>query len=177
MFGWIYNRDGDDRYSLMWDGNLDFSNVEDVAIHEVSGILGCGKFDLKRNLWYARRTLLTHKDYVLFNNELIEDYISCCKDSFLNKKMTKGAAPFSSFIRYDVSVVNKKDNLLIYSLTAENPVYSDEPCEVAILQPTRQGFNRGLLEFMIKTHNDSDVVNGIDLDVGAAVIGDFLKSR
>jgi len=171
-------RDPDDVfYALKWDGNVDFSKLDRIALHELVLLLGGRNAGIAKNDHEVHRVLKLCDGYC--DEEISSKYenVFSRNISELRKLESMGHDSLSSslFVRYDV-VVDNKDRSLSYSFFAENPKFSDGDCGIEFSQPVSKSPKKGLLKFIAKTHNDN-LSGNLDLKGPLSDMRRFLGSR
>ncbi len=145
--------------AFVWKGKIDFANLEQIALPELSDKISAGQHRL--NLEAKRTRAATVASFILTNNELVEFDLKD-QEQYIRYRKTLANPHNISFARYDVTD-RSEDAALSYSFTAAN----EDEAEIGVRIPHGQEWTEQVVSWIVATHAD---------DPPTFVSSDVLKS-
>jgi len=170
-FGFIFL--SEKNYTLGWDGKIDFSKLEDIALQKVKSLFSLEvpvkTIAIKPNV----------KSYIGYSSKdksgLLEfDYNKKTQSELLMYDFLLKNSNIINFARYDIDSGNFN-----YTFTAENNENADVKksgySEITIKQPYSQSFTSSLFNWILETHRDSKRLQDINVEEVTKQIKDIVR--
>lgn len=151
-------------YSLAWDGKIDFTQLERLAINDLSAIISGGTDRLKAG---DPRTLAATTASFMLAQGLVEFELKDSEQYARYREILQSSDKII-FARYDINNT--------YSFTADNPQFisnEDKP-EVAVRLPSARRWPVEIIGWVAEHHIEAaSLVGSIDANAATAILNDF----